>query len=359
MPRTLEVVRQLRLIQELDRSHGLTIEELAAVGECTTRTIRRDLKALESAGFPLYDDREEGQPVRWRLLTNPLAGIGTSFRLTELCALYFSRALLESATRPPFDTEVASALARIEAGLPERMRRFLDAIPGVLAAKPARRKLARHQDPKGARTSRLMEAALDQREVSIRYASVSSAATKDYVVHPYRLVYADGGIYLLAFVPAYGEVRTFAMERIEQAALLDTKFRRQHPLPAGAFPDSLGVHTGRPIRIELEFAPRAAAYVRERQWHPSQALTPRADGGLSMTLSVCRDEALRTWLLGFGPDVKVISPASVAEEIAAAHRAAHARYSGIEPAPAAAAPIGPVQRTLPFPAQIEKARAAG
>ncbi len=78
-----------------------------------------------------------------------------------------------------------------------------------------------------------------------------------------------------------------------------------------------------------------------------------------MTLLVCRDAALRTWLLGFGPDVKVISPSSLAEEIAAAHRAAHARYSGIEPAPAAPAATGPVQRTLPFPVQIEKARAAG
>ncbi len=110
-----------------------------------------------------------------------------------------------------------------------------------------------------------MEAAIHQRDVSLRYASVSSGATKDYGVHPYRLAYADGGLYLLAFVPAYGEVRTFALERIEQAALLDTKFRRRQPLPAGAFPDSLGVHTGRPVRIELEFAPHAALYVGERQ----------------------------------------------------------------------------------------------
>ncbi len=135
-PRTLEVVRQLRLVLELDRSHGLTIEELAAVGECTTRTIRRDLKALEAAGFPLYDEREDGQPVHWRLLSNPLAGIGTSFRLTELCALYFSRALLESAARPPFDSELASALARIEAGLPDGMR--ASSTPSRACSRPSR-----------------------------------------------------------------------------------------------------------------------------------------------------------------------------------------------------------------------------
>jgi hypothetical protein len=32
--------------------------------------------------------------------------------------------------------------------------------------------------------------------------------TASCVVHPYRLIHAQGGLYLIAFVPAYAEVRT-------------------------------------------------------------------------------------------------------------------------------------------------------
>ena len=59
-------------------------------------------------------------------------------------------------------------------------------------------------------TAKLLEASVAQRVVSMRYHSQESRREKEYVVHPYRLVQAQGGLYLIAFVPAYSEVRTFA-----------------------------------------------------------------------------------------------------------------------------------------------------
>jgi hypothetical protein len=41
----------------------------------------------------------------------------------------------------------------------------------------------------------------------------------------------------------------------------------------------------------------------------------RADGSLVLTLTVCNDYALRAWILGFGPDVRVVSPVVLAETI--------------------------------------------
>ena len=34
----------------------------------------------------------------------------------------------------------------------------------------------------------------------------------EYIVEPLRLSYAEGGLYLTAWVPAYLEIRTFAAE---------------------------------------------------------------------------------------------------------------------------------------------------
>ena len=59
MPRNQEVIRQWRVLHALESSrHGATIDALARELEVTTRTIRRDIAALQEAGFAHYDEQE-------------------------------------------------------------------------------------------------------------------------------------------------------------------------------------------------------------------------------------------------------------------------------------------------------------
>src|SRR5439155_18186896 len=117
-------------------SGGATIDELAVVCGVTTRTIRRDLQALEEAGFPLYDDRQgEDGRTRWRLNGQPFKGLSAGLTLSELCALYFSRSLLESLAGTPFRDDVESAFDKLGAALTPHMRHFLDQLPRVIAQK--------------------------------------------------------------------------------------------------------------------------------------------------------------------------------------------------------------------------------
>jgi predicted DNA-binding transcriptional regulator YafY len=87
------------------------------------------------------------------------------------------------------------------------------------------------------------------------------------------------------------------------------------------------VHTGDPVRVEVEFDRRIAAYVAEREWHESQRVTERPDGSLFMTLDVCVDPALRSWILSFGPLARVIAPGTRAEEILEELEEARDRYA--------------------------------
>ena len=50
-------------------------------------------------------------------------------------------------------------------------------------------------------------------------------------------------------------------------------------------------------------------------------------GGLHMTLDVCLDRALESWILSFGPFARVIAPDSLAREIAGRFEEARARYA--------------------------------
>jgi predicted DNA-binding transcriptional regulator YafY len=329
VPRNAEVIRQWTILREVERARGsgVTIDDLATLCEVTTRTIRRDLQALQEAGFPLYDDRshDDGR-TRWHLNGQALKGLAAGLTVSELCALYFSRTLLESLSGTPFRDDLESAFEKLSSALTPHMRAFLDQLPRVIATKadPMRRRFDPKQQPIIARA---LEATVNQRQAKLTYYSKSSDRTKIYLIHPYRLAYAQAGLYLLAYVPEYGQVRTFAVERIEDLSLLEERFTPIEELPNEAFPHSLGVHSGPPEHVEIDFQPAIADYVSAREWHPSQQLRDNGPEGLRLTLDVCLDRALQSWILSFGPFARVIAPDALVKDIAEQFEEARARYA--------------------------------
>jgi predicted DNA-binding transcriptional regulator YafY len=149
--------------------------------------------------------------------------------------------------------------------------------------------------------------------VSMRYDSQSSGRLKQYVVHPYRLVYAQNSLYLQAFVPAYNELRTFLVDRIQRLVVEEETFNPIAELGSDPFSRSMGAFSGPAVKVRLRFAPSIASFINERTWHDSQQLKDRQDGSLSMTLEVSDDYALRQWILGFGRFVRVVAPPSLVE----------------------------------------------
>jgi predicted DNA-binding transcriptional regulator YafY len=328
VPRNAEVIRQWTILREIETARGgVTIDDLARLGDVTTRTIRRDLDALQASGFPLYDDRsaDDGR-TRWRVNGQAFKGVSAGLTMSELCALYFSRTLVESLSGTPFRSEVESAFEKLASALTPHMRQFLDQLPRVIATKAD--PMRRHGDPRQQPiVARALEATLQLRQATLTYHSKSSERTKSYLVHPYRLAYAQGGLYLLAYVPEYGQVRTFAVERIQEISLSEERFTPIEELPDAAFPHSLGVHSGPPEHVEIAFRPAVADYVRTREWHPSQRVTDAEGGGVTMALDVCLDRALQSWILSFGPFARVVAPESLAHEIADQLSEAKARYT--------------------------------
>ena len=325
MARCSEVVRQWEILRAIDSArHGITIAKLASERDVCARTVRRDLDALARSGFPLYDEKVNGTSM-WKLRAKPFGKLEEmGLTLMELCALYFSRTLMDTLTGTPLREDAERAFLKIERALPAGCRRFLDQLPRLLTAKTSGRK---KHDVRKLREilARAVDATLLRRRATMRYASMSSRQTKEYVVEPQRIAYAHGGMYLVAWVVDYGEIRHFAAERIETFGLTDETFEPQ-PLPVEPFPHSLGVNSGLPEDIVVEFEPRAAAFVREREWHRSQRISEREDGGLVLTLSVCNDWSLRAWILGFGLEARVVSPVSLAQDIFESANGMRRRY---------------------------------
>ena len=312
MPRNAEVMRQWTILRELESSRRLTIDEMAEKTGVTTRTIRRDLEALQLVGFPIYDELYEGKRY-WLLEQKAFKRLdATGFTFAELSALYFSRTLVEGLAATPFQQDVKSAFDRLAAALTPGMKSFLDRLPLVIQSKadPGSQPAV----PRGKEIGQLLDATLQHRRVVMRYHSFSSEREKAYVVEPARVVFAQGALYLIAFVPEYSETRTFAVDRIKSLSLTEEKFE---PVDGedDVFAHSLGVHHGPPERVEIAFEARIAPYVRERVWHGSQTVRDEPDGRVVVTLNVSNDFALRSWILSFGALARVVAPQALAEEI--------------------------------------------
>lgn len=325
MERHAEIVRQWRILLALEgRARGLDLSALreAAGGAVSARTIRRDLEALAQAGFPIESVRRDGRAVH--SLNREVFGglVAAGFSLSELCALYLSRTLLAALAGGPFHDSLASAFDKLAEALPPALWRFVDQLPTALAAKAS---VVRGGTATPRLVDALLTAVLGHRRVRMRYHSFASQQVKDYEVEPYRVAYAHGTLYLFAFVPAYGEMRTFAVQRIEALVVLEDAFDPREA-SVGVFPDSVSAYSGPPSRVVIDFSPEEAPYIRERDWHPSQRLDPLASGGVRVTLDVSLDWGLEAWILGFGSAARVVEPPALVARLKARLDLARAVY---------------------------------
>ena len=109
-----QIVRQLDMLRELaSRRFGATIHDLEKHFEVSRRTIERDLRDLDDAGFPLTTEKR-GRQNTWKLLHDkeipPL-----NFPAGELIAMTYIGGIIEES---PFKTEYQKSLNRIRTTLP-------------------------------------------------------------------------------------------------------------------------------------------------------------------------------------------------------------------------------------------------
>ena len=69
------------------------------------------------------------------------------------------------------------------------------------------------------------------------------------------------------------------------------------------------------MEIELLFSKKAAAWVKDKQWHPSQQTTLLKDRRLKMILKVADNDELVGWILSFGSQVEVVAPETLRAKV--------------------------------------------
>jgi len=310
MPRNDQAIRQLIVLKKLESSRqGLTLEQLAdGLDSSATRhprTLRRDLDAIESAGYPLLTERVEGR-TRWKLLDGVRQAPALRLSPTELMALTLSRRLIAPLEGTAVHASLQSALTKASAALPPEGLVLVQQLENTFSiGLGPHKRYKRHREV----VERVTHAIAEKKRIQMRYDSASRGRVTRREVDPYRLWYASGGLYLIGYCHLRKEPRMFAVERIKSVTPTDLPYQIPLHFDFDAFvEDSLTVMRGPRIDLELEFDKPTAAWVKDRVWHPSQQVRRLPGGKMRMTLIVADSRELVGWILSFGGGAKVLSP---------------------------------------------------
>jgi predicted DNA-binding transcriptional regulator YafY len=228
------------------------------------------------------------------------------------------------------------------------MRAYLDKLSAVLTCKPEPAPVGRAgAAAQSAFVETLARATVEHRRVEMDYHSFTSRRVKRYTIEPHRLTFTNGGLYLYAFVPAYAQMRTFALQRIRKLKVLEETFKPGE-VPEEPYGNSLGPYSSDAVHdVEILFLPHVAPYIEEREWHKSQRITRLDDGSVVLGMRIGIDPPLRCWVLGFGHHARVLKPSSLAAEILEELEEAREQYA--PPMPFDAAPLIDVREMMALP----------
>jgi predicted DNA-binding transcriptional regulator YafY len=294
------------------QAHGrLTGRELARRLEVSGRTVHRDMEALSAAGVPVLALR--GARGGWQLDE----GWRTQVPGLDEAEL---RAFLMAQPRMIGDTRLAGAaeraIGKLMASLPVPLRRQ--------AASIRQRLYVDTTGWRGASENLLMlpivqEAVSRDRKLTIRYQRAGSEAA-ERVVDPLGLV-AKGSTWYLVADTTEG-YRTYRVSRIVQASIRDEPARRPPDFDLAAYWKSSAERFSEALpRYDalVRAEPRTAGWVRMSRppWSVRIDGEPDPEGWVTLRLRFDSEEEACSVVLGLGPRVDVIEPASLRDRVLA------------------------------------------
>jgi len=312
-------------IELLIRSRGcVSFKTLQDELEVSRATLKRDLDYLrDQLQAPIEYDRHSNG---WRLATDQRGG-----KRHELPGLWFSEKelyalLMASRLLGELDTE--GTVSRELAPLLERVHELLGATDGDLKTLMRRVKLI--NPAKRVVESRFFElvgeALMKRRRVRMTYHSRGRGDVSEREVSPQRLVHYRNTWYLDAWCHQREKVLRFALDAVQQAALLPSRARDVPIRQVEAEMDGgYGVYAGStPHWVTLSFSPQAAQWVSREEWHPMQRGRWTEEGRYELQVPYTDPTELAMDVMRHGDGVRIEADsgelkAMVSEKVRRAH----------------------------------------
>jgi predicted DNA-binding transcriptional regulator YafY len=171
-------------------------------------------------------------------------------------------------------------------------------------------------------------ALVTRKEIAVTSTHRQTRERTQRTLSPQRIVCYRDNWYLDAWCHLRHALRTFSLDTLSGAHVAD---RVAIDIDAAAldqhFAGSYGIFAGAATQqATLRFSASIAGWIEHEQWHPEQTIAPLACGEIELTLPYANATELVRDILKWGPDVEVIAPATLREQVGAAARATADRY---------------------------------
>jgi proteasome accessory factor C len=161
-------------------------------------------------------------------------------------------------------------------------------------------------------------ALLQQRKLEISYYARSRNETNTRTVSPQRLILYRDNWYLDAYCHWRNELRSFAIDCIESAAVLnETSMAFDLSEVDRQLVESYGIFNSPAVDwAVLRFSAVQARWVRQEVWHPRQEGRLLEDGRYELRIPFGNATELMRDILKYGAGVEVVAPESLRKEVA-------------------------------------------
>ncbi|MBP3984210.1 YafY family transcriptional regulator [Pseudoxanthomonas helianthi] len=305
----IERITALHRILKASR-YPVTVKRLQEELGCSRATAYRDLAYLRDALMaPIEGDGEAG--FRYNAAEGErfeLPGLWLSSE--ELYALLASQQLLARTGGGVLSTALAPLQKRIEGLLADHAGIDQWPMDRVRVIPHRGRKL----DETGFRT--VAAAVLERRQLGFEYRARSTDEKTRRTVSPQRLTHYRDNWYLDAWDEDKGGLRSFSVDRISAARLLDEAARdigseelNQH------LASSYGIFSGEPKGwATIVFSAKAARWVADEQWHSKQQGRFLSDGRYELKVPYSASRELLMDVLHYGADAEIVEPTVLREQ---------------------------------------------
>ncbi len=174
----------------------------------------------------------------------------------------------------------------------------------------------------------LSTALLSRRRLRIRHFRRQDGDVLERDVSPQRLVHYRDNWYLDAWCHTRQALRTFGVDAIESASVVDEPAKDVDDERLDRhFASGYGIFSGADTQeAVLLFGKERARWVASEVWHPQQDGQMQPDGTYLLKLPYSRAPELVMDVLKYGADVEVLSPPELRQSVAAKLQSAAARY---------------------------------
>lgn len=302
------------------------LEEL----EVSRATFKRDLDYLrDRLNAPVEWDRQLGGYVlRTQAATGPSYALpGVWFSAAEIQALLSVQQLLGSLQPGWLQQQLAPLQARLWAMLGEQGMAAGQVLQRIRLLTPA----VRPVEP--ACFERVSQAVLGRRRLHVLYFHRARNEQQARTLSPQRLVHYRGNWYVDAWCHLRNDMRSFALDAIREATVLDEAAQELDERELDAhLAAGYGIFSGARVQwAHLRFSAPRSRWVQAEQWHPQQRSQLDADGCLHLELPYSDARELLMDILRHGAEVEVLHPPELRQAVLQAAQDLLQRYAAPPP----------------------------